>query len=72
MKRNRKWLQSRDQRKRTKVFSVKMIQLPNGDFHMLGGHSKILANVNQHKQAWVNVDTRDLARELNTVKITSF
>ncbi len=72
MKNNRKnkaWLRNRHQRRNTKVFSVKLIQLPDGSFEMLGGNTLVLDRKNQHSAEWVAVDTRDFACELRNNRI---
>ena len=75
MSKNRKdkqWLRNPDQLKHPKVFNVKMLRLPNGTFHILGGETKAYIKRNQHRIDEVNVDTRDFASELNRSKIGSF
>ena len=71
-RKNKKWMRNRDQLKNPKIFNVKMLRNPDGSFHMIGGQSKVLVRKNQHSMEWVNVDTRDLACEMRTNKISSF
>lgn len=63
-RKNKQWLRSRDQRKRTKLFMVEMIQLPNGQFQILGGGAKALIRRNQHSVEVCPIDVRDLACEM--------
>ncbi len=63
-RKNKQWLRSRDQRKRTKVFNVQMIQLPNGQFQILGGGAQVNIRKNQNASDWHMVDVRDLACEM--------
>jgi hypothetical protein len=70
-RRNKQWLRNPDQRKNTKLFNVKMVQLRDGSFMMLGGESKVLNRKNQHSGEWVNVDTRDLACEIRNNKLVT-
>jgi hypothetical protein len=71
-KRDKNWLRNPDQRKNTKLFNVKMIQLKDGSFHVVGGESKFLKRYNQHRQEWTNVDTRDLVSEIRSNGIRCF
>lgn len=71
-KRDKNWLRNPDQRKNTKLFNVKMIQLKDGSFHVVGGESKYLKRVNQHREEWANVDTRDLVSEIRSNGIRCF
>ena len=70
-RKDRSWLQNKDQRKNNKVFSVMMKQNNDGSFTMIGGENKVFSRVNQHSGEWVNVDTRDLASELRSNPIHS-
>lgn len=71
-RRNKAWLRSPDQRKRTKLFQVNMIQLPDGRFHILGNGALTYTKVNQHKAEAYPVDVRDLATEMRMNGVTSF
>lgn len=71
-RKDKKWLRNPDQRKNPKYFSIKMLRLKDGSFHILGGESKYLNRINQHANEWVNVDTRDLATELRNYRIGCF
>lgn len=70
-RKNKRWMRSRDQLKRPKVFNVQMIRMPNGSFHLLGGGSQVFIQKNQYRVDACQVDVRDLAVELNNSKITS-
>lgn len=70
-RKNKQWLRNPDQRKTPKVFDVKLRQLRDGSFQILGGEAKVLIRKNQHADQWVNVDARDLACELRNMKIRS-
>ncbi len=63
-RRNKQWLRSRDQRKRTKLFNVQMVQLPDGSFQILGGGGQVRIQKNQNAAEWYMVDVRDLACEM--------
>jgi len=71
MKRDRKWLKNKNQRKNPKEFSAKFVQIKDGTFSILGGETVVLNRKNQHTVEWVNVDTRDFAREVNANGIIS-
>lgn len=71
MKRDKKWMRNRNQRKNPKVFSAKFVQNPDGSFRILGGETLVLERKNQHAGEWVNVDTRDFACELRSNRIQS-
>jgi hypothetical protein len=68
-RKDKKWLRNPDQRKNTKVFSVKMVQTKKGDFVLMGGHSQVFSRKNQYSGEWVPVDTRDLACELRNNRL---
>ena len=72
MRRNKAWLRSPDQRKRTKLFQVNMLQLPDGRFHILGNGAITYTKVNHHKTEAYPVDVRDLAAEMRLNGVTSF
>lgn len=65
-RKDRNWLQNRNQRKNPKVFEAKFIQQPDGSFELLGGQTIVYSRKNQHHMERVNVDTRDFASELKT------
>lgn len=71
-RRNKAWLRSPDQRKHKKMFTVNMVQLRDGSFHLVGGGStvKIKSNANNFKE--YPVDVRDLALEIRSNGIFSF
>lgn len=71
-RKNKQWLRSRDQRKRTKLFNVQMIQLKDGSFHILGGGARVNIKKNQNASDWYNVDVRDLATEMRMNGVRSF
>jgi hypothetical protein len=71
-RKNKQWLRSRDQRKHPKIFSVQMVQLKDGSFHMLGGGANVAISKNQHSTQWASVDVRDLATEIRMNGIRSF
>lgn len=72
MCRNKAWLRSPDQRKRTKIFRVEMIQRKNGSFHILGGGASAVLRTNAKHSITVPVDVRDLATEMRMNGVTSF
>lgn len=63
-RKNKQWLRSRDQRKHPKLFSVNMVQLEDGSFHIVGGGANVAIMKNQHSVDWYSVDVRDLACEM--------
>jgi hypothetical protein len=71
-RKNKQWLRSRDQRKHPKIFSVQMVQLKDGSFHILGGGANVAISKNQHSTQWASVDVRDLATEIRMNGIHSF
>jgi hypothetical protein len=71
-RKNKQWLRNPDQKKRPKAFNVKMIQLRDGSFHILGGGAQVAIAKNQHRVDWVNVDVRDLATEMRLNGVRSF
>jgi hypothetical protein len=71
-RKNKQWLRSRDQRKHPKLFSVQMVQLKDGSFHILGGGAQVAVAKNQHIAEWSNVDVRDLATEIRMNGVRSF
>jgi hypothetical protein len=71
-RKNKQWLRSRDQRKHPKLFSVQMIQLKDGSFHILGGGANVAISKNQHSTQWASVDVRDLATEIRMNGVKSF
>jgi|LakMenEpi03Aug12_release.lakeMendotaPanAssembly.Ray.scaffolds.fasta_scaffold95405_5 hypothetical protein len=71
-RKNKQWLRSRDQRKHPKIFSVQMVQLKDGSFHLLGGGANVAISKNQHSTQWASVDVRDLATEIRMNGIRSF
>jgi hypothetical protein len=71
-RKNKKWLKNRDQIKTPKIFSVNMVRLPNGNFHLVGGGSKVYLKRNQYRVDPISVDVRDLAVEMNNSKILAF
>ena len=62
---------NRNQRKNSKIFMAKFVQLKDGSFHMLGGESKVLVRRNKIASNWQKVDTRDLATEMRLCGVTS-
>jgi len=70
-RKNKQWLENKDQMKNPKVFNVKMVRHSDGTFHVLGGETMVLDRKNQHRAEWVNVDTRDFTRVLNNSNIKS-
>jgi hypothetical protein len=72
MRRNKAWLRSPDQRKRTKLFQVNMVQLPDGRFHILGNGAKVLTRQNSTSVKEYPIDVRDLATEIRLNGVTSF
>lgn len=64
IRRNKAWLRSPDQRKRTKIFDVQMVQLKDGSFQILGGGAKAITRVNGSAFQDFPVDVRDLATEI--------
>ena len=71
-RKNKQWLRSPDQRKRTKLFTVNMIQSKDGSFHILGGGSSATIKKNQHSVGVYPIDVRDLAREMRMNGVKSF
>ena len=71
-RKNKAWLRSPDQRKRTKLFTVNMVQLPDGRFHILGGGATATIKRNQHSADVYPIDVRDLATEMRMNGVTSF
>ena len=71
-RKNKQWLRSRDQRKHPKIFSVQMVQLKDGSFHILGGGANVAISKNQHSTPWASVDVRDVATEIRMNGIRSF
>lgn len=72
MRRDKKWLRSPDQRKRTKIFQVKMIQRKDGSFHILGGGATAVLRTNSKHSIIAPVNVRDLATEMRMNGVTSF
>ena len=71
-RKNKQWLRSRDQRKNPKLFSVQMMQLKDGSFHILGGGAQVLVKTNQNACKAYPVDVRDLACEIRMNGVRSF
>lgn len=71
-RKNKQWLRSRDQRKHPKMFTVNMVQLPNGQFHIVGKGANVMVKKNQHSVQICPVDVRDLATEMRMNGVTSF
>jgi len=71
-RKNKQWLRSPDQRKRTKLFTVNMIQSKDGSFHILGGGASATIKKNQHSVGVYPIDVRDLAREMRMNGVKSF
>jgi len=71
-RKNKQWLRSPDQRKRTKLLTVNMVQLPDGRFHILGGGASATIKKNQHSVGVYPIDVRDLATEMRMNGVTSF
>lgn len=63
-KKDKNWLRNPKQRKNPKLFTAKFVQMPDGSFRILGNETKVLSRKNQYSGEWVNVDTRDFAREV--------
>ena len=72
IRRNKAWLRSPDQRKHPKLFSVDMIQLKDGSFHILGGGARVSTRVNSNTVQDFPVDVRDLATEIRMNGVRSF
>lgn len=72
MRRNKSWLRSPDQRKRTKLFMVNMIQRKDGSFHILGGGASAVIRTNSKHAMAVPINVRDLATEMRMNGVTSF
>jgi hypothetical protein len=72
MRRDRKWLRSPDQRKRTKLFTVNMIQRKDGSFHILGGGATAVIKTNSRHAMEVPINVRDMATEMRMNGVTSF
>jgi hypothetical protein len=72
IRKNKQWLRSRDQRKHPKLFSVDMVQLKDGSFHILGGGARVKVKTNSKSYKEYLVDVRDLACEMRTIGIRSF
>lgn len=72
IRRNKAWLRSPDQRKHPKLFSVDMVQLKDGSFHILGGGARVNVKVNKKATKEFYVDVRDLATEIRMNGVTSF
>ena len=72
MRRDKKWLRSPDQRKRTKLFRVEMIQRKDGSFHILGNGASAVLRTNSRHAMEVPVNVRDLATEMRMNGVTSF
>ena len=70
-RRDRNWFSNPDQLKHPKIFTMKAVRTPDGAFHLLGGETLVLSRENQYKSKWINVDTRDFARELRNSRITT-
>lgn len=66
MKHNREYLQNRNATKNPKVFNVTLFRDSRGKFHTVSGESTML---DRRSQQWVKVNTRDLAREINSLGI---
>ena len=71
-RKNKAWLQNPDQLKSPKLFTVQMVRLPNGSFHVCGGESKYLKRINGNTSVWTKINTRDITCELNNSKVRSF
>jgi hypothetical protein len=71
-RKNKRWFRNPDQLKTRKVFSILVERNPDSSFRLIGGHNRVLMNKNQHRSDWVNVDTRDLCKELNDSKFHSY
>lgn len=72
MRRDKKWLRSPDQRKRTKLFTVNMVQRKDGSFHILGGGATAAIRTNSKHAMQVPINVRDLATEMRMNGVTSF
>lgn len=70
-KRDKKWLNNKNQLKNPKVFTVTMVRNPDGSMHLIGGETMVLNRINQHTAQWENVDTRDFASVMRKSKITT-
>lgn len=62
MKRNRSYLNNRNATKNPKVFNLTLFRDAQGNFHSVGGESMML---DRRTQEWVQVNARDLTREIN-------
>jgi hypothetical protein len=71
-RKNKQWLRNPNQRKHMKLFTVNMVQLPSGKFHLIGGGTQVAVKKNQHGAKSYNVDVRDLATEIRLNGVTSF
>lgn len=71
-KKNREWMRNKDQLKHPKVYNVSMIRKRDGSFHLIGNEARVFMRKNQHSGEWVNVNTRDLMREMRQTSVTSF
>lgn len=66
MKRDRNYLKNRNATKNPKVFNMTLFRDSRGQFHTVGGETTML---DRRTQQWVKVNTRDLAREINSLGI---
>jgi len=66
MKRDRSYLKNRNATKNPKVFNLTLLRDSKGQFHTVGGEAVML---DRRTQQWVSVNTRDLAREINSIGI---
>jgi|LakMenEpi03Aug12_release.lakeMendotaPanAssembly.Ray.scaffolds.fasta_scaffold5231097_1 hypothetical protein len=66
MKRDRNYLKNRNATKNPKVFNLTLFRDELGRFHSVGGETLML---DRRSNEWVNVNTRDLAREINQIGI---
>ena len=70
-RKDKTWLQNRDQLKTPKMFTMNVIRTSDGSFQLVGGDTKVLTMKNQYGGEWSQVDTRDFARELRSSRIYS-
>lgn len=68
-KKNKQWLQSPDQMKTPKLYSVSMMRNKNGSFSLVDGVCRVQIRRNQHSQTWEMVDSKDFASVLRSSEI---
>jgi len=68
-RKNKQWFKNPDQLKHPKVFTLKMVRMPDKSFHIIGGETKVFIQKNGVSGEWYNCDTRDFGVELRNSPI---